>query len=159
RDPAAQLGLDRLDLRRHPGVADAVPEVTDDAPDRAVDLVRILSLQPCRRHRLGVLPRLPRLRIAHGLMLPRPTSCLRPNPTSLPSEVVTGELSRLRSLMMPRSSATGTNGRYVLGRGRMACSTSCSRSPSSSAALSSPRATRPPRFQPPPAGRGRPAHR
>ena len=123
-DPAAQFGLDRLDLRRDPGVADAVAEVADDAPDRAVDLVRVLSLQPCRRHRLGVLPRLPRLRVAHGSMVPRPTSCLRTSPTSLPSEVVTGELSRLRSLMMPRSSATGTNGRYVLGPGRMAWSTS-----------------------------------
>ena len=43
-DTAAQLGLDRLDLRGDAGVADAVAEVADDSPGRAVDLVRVLSL-------------------------------------------------------------------------------------------------------------------
>ena len=61
---------------------------------------------------------------------------------SLPSEVVTGELSRLRSIMMRRISATLTNGRYVLGPGRMTRSTSRSASPRSSAARSSPSTTR-----------------
>src|SRR5260370_20613048 len=71
-----------------------------------------------------------------------PMSCLRTSPTSLPSEVVTGELSTLRSVIVRRISWTLTNGRYVLGPGRMTCSTGRSGSASSSSARSSPSTTR-----------------
>jgi len=71
-----------------------------------------------------------------------PRSCRRTSPTSLPSEVVTGELSRLRSTIVRRISATLTNGRYVLGPGRMARSTGRSGSAWSSLARSSPSTTR-----------------
>ena len=46
-------------------------------------------------------------------------SCFRTSPTSLPSEVVTGELSALRSVIVRCISWTLTIGRYVLGPGRM----------------------------------------
>jgi len=64
-DPAPQLGLDRLDLRRHARVTDAVTHVADDSPGGAVNLVRVLFLDPRRRDRLRILSRLPHLRAAH----------------------------------------------------------------------------------------------
>src|SRR6202012_5691808 len=69
-DPAPQLGLERLDLRGHPRVTDAVTKVAHHSPGRPVALVRILPQQPRRRDRLRVLPWLPRCPVAHRRPLP-----------------------------------------------------------------------------------------
>jgi hypothetical protein len=66
----------------------------------------------------------------------------RSNPTSLPSDVVTGEFSRSCWTMNPAVSSTEANGRNVLGPGRMACSIRRSGSAASSVARRSPSTTR-----------------
>src|SRR5919201_5619963 len=70
--------------------------------------------------------------LAHDAALRPTTSSCVSRPTRRPSEVVMGAETSRWSSMNSAISAAGTNGRNVLGAGRMACSTGTPESRSSS---------------------------